>query len=282
MTLFTCLIEERDKREPFVQVYWAYADHLGEAINMMLAAAKENGLKDHLPRQCDPYDIENLPDEIEPSSEDSVFWATVQHTYPPEEVFDLPIGIIASCIEGDFDIDEIERGHTISKGNDGLTIINVNVENDNLFTLYSEIIDLFPKYRVFWYVLHDHWDNEFNNQFFVKESLDTPELILSHLTDNYLNSIQNGFVTLTAYLDEGATNIDITDHKRISIKTRSDSVVHKCLRRLDTSGYTERKSLVSIDDRIHHWHYRVPGSYSKNELKVFLKEHGFFVWDPNG
>lgn len=260
--LFICLIEEQNTKEACFQMYWSRAQHMGIAIDLILDAAKKNGINNPIPRQCDPYDIENLTDEdkIEPGTDSNVFWSINRHFFPPESVFDLPVGVIASGIEGEIesehDIDEIKSGYTFQT-NEGLTTIEVNVEAKKLVDLYQQLVKLNSSYRVFWYVLHSHWNDEKNDKFLVNEDLNTPDKIITHLTENEEDSIKNGYVTLTSYLDEGATNISITDHKRIAIRTYSELISTRIRKFLERQGYEKSNHLVSIDHRIHHWHYRV-------------------------
>jgi hypothetical protein len=279
-TLFTCMILEQDDEEPFVQVYWARAVHLGAAIQMILDSARSNGLRNPVARECDPYDIENLRGEVAPAASAEVFWSTSQHFFPPAPLFDLPTGIISSCLEGDHDKDEIAPGFTMTVDDEGLTTIWANMAQSELFQVYSALVSVFPEYRVFWYVLHAHWEDEKEERFLVNEGLSTPAKILDHLRATWVDSVQNGFVTLTAYLKEGATNIKISDHKGICVATRSQAIAERCANLLVESGYPEVPELVSIDCEMHHWHYRLPGSRSKTELAAMLKSSGFVDWVP--
>ncbi len=279
-TLYTCLIEEQTPAEAFVQVYWAHAPHLGVAIQMMLDSAKANGLQSPVARECDPYDIDNLECVVTPSEDADVFWSSSRHFFPPEPIFQLPTGIIASCIEGGNDIDELTPCFSVEGDDKGMTTIEVNVEESRLASDYSAMLRLFPKYKLFWYVLHDHWEDQEEDRFLVNEELNTPARILAHISENKTDSILNGFVTLTAYLEDGETNLKISDHKRIVISTYSSGVAEQFLTFLRNAGYPNVEAPLSIDHRIHHWHYRVPASIPKTELEGMLKESGFSDWKP--
>jgi hypothetical protein len=278
--LYTCLIEEQTEDEAFVQVYWSYAEHIGEAIEKVLAAARRNGMKDPQAREFDPYDISNLQGDVAPGPDSETFWATNRVFFDPEPLFQLPYGIVGSCIEGEHDLDEIASGFTRNKDGEGLTTIGVNVTRDSLFQIYSLLVRLRPDYSVFWYILHDHWDDE-SDRFLVNESLCTPDAILDHLQNNELDALMNGYVTLTAYLDDGATNVNISDHKRVVILTYSDELAdHYCLA-LKGAGYPQMEELAAIDDRIYHWHYRHPDSRTREGLVNYLHSCGFRDWNPN-
>lgn len=280
-TLYICLIEERNEKESFYQVYWARALHLGEAIQRMLDAARDNGLLNPIPRECDPCDTLNPEGEVEPSPDADVFWLTDLYGFPPEPRFVLPVGVIASWEEEGHRFHEILRGYTMVKHNDGLIRIDVNVENDDLFPLYEKMILLHQAYKVFWYILHGHWDDEGEDRFLVNNKLNTPDRIINHLRDHWSSSVQNGFVTLTAYLAEGATNLNISDHKRITVRTYSDAIAEGYSKILEQSGYSKEAELIRIDSEMHHWHYRVPGSMPKKQLEETLKNSGFSEWKPD-
>ena len=118
-------------------------------------------------------------------------------------------------------------------------------------------------------------------QFLINEHFNTPDKIINHLQDNHLDSIQNGLVTLTAYLEEGATNLNISDHKRIIIITYSKTLSENFSDFLERSGYPKKEKLIAIDCEMAHWHYRLPRSKDKEELTMMLKELGFTDWNPN-
>lgn len=279
-SLFTALIEEQTHDEAFIQAYWARAPQMGIALDLMLDAARANGCLHPMARQCDPFDLDNLEGEVIPHPQAEVFWADTRHYFPPEPTFDFPFGIIASCIEGEHDIDDVSRGYTHETGENGLIVVEVNVELSQLLALYSQLLQCRPLYKVFWYILHSFWEDEATDLFLVNEALSTADSILNHLIENSLDAIKNGYVTLTAYVEEGATNLKITDHKRIAISSYSAALVDQYTARLKHLGYAENPSLVSIDDKMHHWHYRVRGSKSKTELIESLKAQGFKDWIP--
>ena len=280
-TLFRGLVEERSTTEPFVQVYWARDEQLGGALEKMQSAARSNGLRDPAMREADPYELDNLQCEVEPSPSAKVFWALSRHFFPPEPTFNLPYGVIGSCIEGECDIGDIVAGYSASKSENGLTTLEVNAGADELAPLYKEFLEAHPAYRVFWYLLHDHWlDDGLDSLFLVNESLNTPAGIIEHLQSHMRDSVMNGFVTLTAYLQEGATNINISDHKRIVVVTYSDDIAAGYADLLDKSGYDRRVDLTSIDRGIHHWHFRHPASRDRAALESHLRDLGFKDWKP--
>lgn len=281
-TLFRCFVLEQDIEKPFFTNYWARASQMGEAIQMIFSAAKRNNLQYPNLLSCDPYEIKNLDCEVSPDSKADVFWMTSNCYFPPEEgkTFILPTGIIPSSEEGEYSIDEISQGYQIETNKEGMISIHVNVEAGEIIPLYNQLINLNQNYKVFWYVLHNETNSEAEKKFLVNEDLNSPEKILKHLRENEKNSIQNGFVSLTAFLEEGSTNLTISDHKRFAILTYSKDMANQYRLTLENADYPQINKLKSIEFGMHHWHYRLPGSLPNEELEVFLKSSGFSDWNP--
>jgi hypothetical protein len=218
---------------------------------------------------------------LKPGKHSATFWATGRAFFDPEPAFSLPYGTIAACTEGDHDIGEIAPGFTRRKAANGMTTLEVNVEGNHLLEIYSLLLELTDSFRVFWYLLHDHWEDA-GDHFLVNESLDTPEAIIAHLLENEADSILNGYVTLTAYRQEGGTNLSLSDHKRIVISTYSDGVADSYASALNQAGYPEMDELVSIQRGIYHWHYRPSRSRPRAALIEHLHATGFKNWTPGG
>jgi hypothetical protein len=279
MNLYTALIEENDPASPFVQVYWARANHMGAALEMMLTAARSNGFLRPIWRQADPFDIKNLPKQLKQYSTQDVFWGNERYGFPATDTLELPYGIISSCIEGEFDVDEIQVGFHVHKDGEMFTL-EVNVSEQQLATLYFGLLDEYKKFRVFWYKLHSDWEGNGNEEMFVNENLSTGQSIRHHLEGDVDNSIRNGHCTITAYLEDGATNINISDHKKIVVITYSESKLAIATRFLNAHRIPLLDPFVTVDYKIHHWHFRSPQSCSRAELIRRLETQGFSRWAP--
>ena len=216
--------------------------------------------------------------------ESDVFWSTTRYSFPHEPIFSFPAGIIASCVEvaqdDELDANDISTGYRRTKDNEGLIEIGINVERLELFPLYERLLKLRSSYEAFWYLLHDHWDDK-PQEFLTTEALNSPDSILSHLRDHEHDSVLNGFVTLTSFLEEGATNLNISDHKRIVILTYSDEMALDYEEVLASNGVFKNDELVSFDQRVHHRHYRPTESLDRKALVCYLRNNGFSPWKPN-
>lgn len=155
----------------------------------------------------------------------------------------------------------------------------MNVAGPQLLPVYQRLLHLYGSYETFWYVIHNHWD-EGTDQVYENPSLNTAAAIFEHLKAHPHDTVLNGHVTLTAYLDEGATNLNISDHKRIVILTYSDSVADAFEAEIRAAGFAHDEHLKSFDQRIHHWHYRPSKSLTRADLIRQLVTTGFQLWNP--
>ena len=279
LTHYRCLVRAQTGNEAFYQNYWAYAEHIGAAVDKITEAAIANGVTTPEPRELDPFNVDNLQCKVAPHASAEVFWSVSKAFFEPEPIFRLPYGIIASGTEGESDVEDITAGYKRQKDDKGMTTLEINVARSDLLSLYELLLNAHPVYKVFWYLLHDHWDHA-ADKFLVNESLNAPGQIISHIRTNEYDSLKNGYVTLTSYHEEGATNVNISDHKRITIFTHSDDIAHAYAQTLRLAGYPETSELVSIDCRIHHWHYRSSDSRAREELITYLRQSGFLDWSP--
>ncbi|WP_035605218.1 hypothetical protein [Haloferula sp. BvORR071] len=280
MHLYTGVVLHLTEAEAFVHTYWARPSDVGAAVEQILDAARANGVKNPRLLSLDLFDIDDLPTDVIPSPQANTFWSEEKHYFDPEPVFAIPYGVIATHDEGEHDIDEIAPGFTRSADEDGMIVLEVNVEGPHLAAIYGELLKVHSRYEVFWYRLHDFWEDA-TTQLLVSDLLDTPEAILAHLADHEHDSLQNGYVTLTAYLEEGRTNLNLTEHKQITIYTYSEDLAKRYAEALNGLGYPEMDELVSFEFGIYHWHFRHPDSRTRSQLIEHLKEAGFRDWDPN-
>ena len=195
-------------------------------------------------------------------------------------IFEFPQGIVPSGRNKFDELDEIKNGFTTITNENGLIIILANLSAENLFPTYKNLIELNPSYRVFWYVLHDEENHDAKEQFLVNEALNTPELIIQYLEANWKNSLSHGFVTVTSYLEEGDTNISITNHKQIKISSFSSQLTESLKNIFTECGLAFLENFVGLDKEMHHWHFRLSGSLPISDLEILLKDSGFSPWGP--
>ncbi|MCA8916403.1 MAG: hypothetical protein KDB90_13415 [Planctomycetes bacterium] len=286
--LFQCQVHDPEHRPPFYQWYYAYGTRIGEALDSIRAAVKSNGLVRPILCEADPIDISEVDGDVAPSVEANVFWSVTKYSYSPEpgEHFEMPLGVILSDSrdrpDDDPDPDDIRAGYARFE-NEGIYSLEVNVSNESLYEHYAALLRLYEPFRVFWFLVHDHWENEGAeaDEFFTNEELNTADEILAYISRAPVDSLQNGFVTLTAYASEDQVNVNISDHKKLVVLSTSDSRTSKAAKVLDSLGYEQLSPFVSVDARVHHWHYRPANSRTREQLINRLSEDGFSSWTPD-
>jgi hypothetical protein len=280
MTLYVVMIEYTEGETSYIQTHWASADSIGNAIDAVVAEGKINGIQCPIPRQIDPYDISNLPDEgISRGENESVMFSETVHSFPADDVMiNLPYGIIPSCIEGEFDYSEILSGYTRTKLDGNLHKISMIVSDDDILTAYMNLLEREREYKVLMIELHSHYQNDKINEIYTNEKLATFQNICDFITGNSNDIIKNGHVGVVSYLDKGKTNIKLSDHKMIEIIGYDSNVIEQYGHLINTMGFPYLDRFVSINDRMHHWHYRPAASKNKSELTNHITGLGFNLW----
>lgn len=279
--LFNCLFEELDSTEPFVQMYWAYGEHLGDALEKMREAAFENGFRRPQWAEADPYDpAQPVSAEVEYSDDERVFWVRDRVYFDAGDSagMALPYGIIPSFRKIEYEPEDIAPGYTVSQSDD-LYHFELNVPDDRLRDDYAMMLSSIEPFNVFWYRLHAETPQHESDLLYINEMMHSAEDIDQHLYHNRDHSLRNGFVTLTAFAPEGATNVNLTDHKKIVVLTHSEDMLHRAELTARQLGYRHLHPYISIDHGFHHWHFRSPQSLPREQLVQYLSAQGFHPWD---
>jgi hypothetical protein len=279
-TFYTALIEWSDSSRGYVQVFWAWADHIGEAIAKMLACAQRRGIVQPVAGQLDPYHFDTLPASTSTDDEGVTYAADHIHSFPPEQEYQLPTGVIASCREGDYDITDIQTGFTKREAADGLVDIRAVVKADNLLPVYAALISTLDTIRVFWIEFQADWEADNLKAMYVNEMLDEVPKISRFLQSYHRDTVEHGHITLTTYAEQGATNISITDHKIIRVLSYDQPQVEACIQALQTHQLAYQDPLITVEQGIYHWHYRPPLGLDRQGMIDWLSEEGFTYWQP--
>lgn len=287
--LYCCLVHQVRGDQPFYQSYWAHAPRLGVALDRIRKAAKSNGIPRPILCSADFDHLENIQAELEHAESGQVFWSVVRNVYPPgedEPPLVLPFGVIPAGQQPEDaeDPEDIVAGYTLWEA-EGVSTIEINAAEVDLLALYERFLKLYEPFLVFWYKVHGQWDNspealEAPDEIFVNEALTSREDILAHIEFGEEGSLRNGFVTLTSYAEEGATNVDLSDHKKVVISTTSPAQRDRALEALAALKLPLLEPFVTVDDRIAHWHYRPVDSKGRDELIAHLLASGFSAWAP--
>jgi len=280
---FRALVQWSEGDSSFFTNYWTWAEHIGEAIERIRMDARRTGIADLIVAGIEPYDFGDLPDEVT-SDDETIFISDTRHAFPTEQSFSfrLPYGVVLSVEQGPHDSDEFAIGHSIQEYDDGLIELAAVVEEPALVSLYIRLIDKLPDIEVFWVKLHDEWEEPAVEAIYANKSLDDSRKIESFLIKNRLDTLSNGYVTVTTYCEQGQTNLNISDHKMIVILGYDRSLIEAMGQTLKESGVPRREQLAKVDCEFYHWHFRHPKSKTRTELIATLEGNGFAEWNPDG
>ena len=281
---YTVVIEaEENGKDSFIQVYFAWAGDLGEAIHRVVRAAKEKeSISNPLATEADPYEYEDFGrdrEDITGYPDLEVFVARNRYYYPAEDTFHAPPGIILSCIENDsFDPGDLHPGYTCESGDGGLVTITAVVPGAGLLDTFIALASIMPSIVVSWVTLCAHYENTGTVSMYTHEKLASPAAIERFLKEHTVDILENGHVKFTVYDNEGKTNLVITDHKEIQILTYSDKIRTDVCGLLDSLGLEEDGDLPQIGSHFYHWHYKPVTAEKRAGLTELLEAEGFSFW----
>jgi hypothetical protein len=280
MEFYTSLIEWTEHDTSYVRVFWAWASHLGEALHKMVNRAKASGISDPMVCEADPYEFDNLPETAMTSDDGVTYMSDAIHSFPMTCCYNLPYGVIQSCIEGDHEAEDIVVGYELDDQED-LIQLSAVVEEESLLGIYQDLITVLTDIRVFWIKIHDDWEDTGKEEIYVNEELITRDKISEFIRMNLRDTLHNGHITITTYSEAGATNLNISDHKMIIVLTYEKEIAERISSVLNKCGISKREKLISVECGFHHWHYRHPEGLDRRDLISLLKSQGFSHWDPS-
>ena len=275
---YYCTVEWTEAENSYLGMYWTWAFHFGEAINAVEDCAKKDGYENPKATFIDFFDFDELPEDAI-VIDDKTYMDKEIYSYPTEDVYKLPVGVIFAPGEHSFDESQIKPAYEIGHHEDGTIEIEAVVEATEIMPIYVELVSILPEIRVFWLKLADDWESADAEQLFVNEAVNSPAKVLEYIENNSFDTLQNGHVTITAYFDDGNTNINISFHKSIVVLTNDKDLAAKFTGILKKRGLRKKKQLISIANGFHHWHYRHHESLNRADLIEKLKTQGFKEWD---
>lgn len=278
--LFYIMIESCESKKSFFQNFWVFAPHLGAALDTLYESLLELGIKNPIFCYADPVNKENLPEDVKVLKNKKIFYSENKYFYPNtiKDKIQLPYGIICSNTNEKFSLDDIKPGFKVYR-EENLNYLELNV-SDNLFsTLYFEIISQFKTFQGFSYKIKDYKGKSDTEKIFINYELNSSCKIIAHLSNDLNNTIKNGFCFITSFLEEGETNINITDHKKIVIMTYSELIIKNVSNFLIKKGIKKRSKMVSIDSDFYHWHFRPADSLKYTDFIKKIKVLGFVKYN---
>jgi hypothetical protein len=276
---YVVLVEGREDADAFVQAFFTWAPDVGEAIAKVTAAAKEReGIANPVATELDDYDFATLPDDVVEISGTTVLSSGARNYFPADEpYFRLPAGVILSCLDGEYDPEELHPGFHIMEEGD-LLRLECAVPGEELAKTFNALVGVLPDILVTWVECSNEWGNATTNQFYSNETLYSPDSIQAFLDSETENILHNGMVKFTAYTEEGQTNLLIDGHKLISVLTYSREIAETMAAKLQDLGFGKFDALHTVARGLHHWHYAPATALPRRDFVKHLLEQGFSLW----
>jgi len=265
-----------------LQSFWAWGAHVGDALEKATQAARISGIEAPIVREVGLYDFSSLPESAVEDEDSQTYVDDTIHCYPTEYEYKLPYGVVKSSDyeDEDYDVTDITAGYERSSRDD-LIEISVVVAEEELVETYLELVKSLPAISVFWISLQEDWENEGKLEIYINQQLTSGAAIGEFIEAHSIDTLMNGHVTLTTYCEQGATNLNISDHKTIIALTYDSEIAANFCDVLDKRGIVARDKLPSIMFDFGHWHYRHPDSLDRPGLIEMLKHTGFEYWEPD-
>jgi len=276
---YTVMLEVNEADDQsFFQVFWAWADNIGEAIYLAQKEARLHGINESYARAIDPYDYDTLPEHVQEGKTPGTLYTEGRTYYDYEETITLPTGVIESCVEGDVFIEDVKEGFDCYTSSDETLCVDVTLDEKNLERIFLELVAELPSIRVTWVEISHEWETRTEQVFWSNEGCNYLESIMYLLKNKELGILKNGLLKLTVYSEEGATNVILTDHKTVSVLTKTTEIQNLMRDKLLKLGLHEFDSVKSIEYGMHHWHYIPYKASKREEFEKSLQMNGFEIW----
>lgn len=277
--LFNCLVEFSEGNQSGFRNFWVWAEGLSNAIEKVLITAQKLEIQNPIAKYIDYSDYEP-PEEAFSIDNGQTFVEEEVYTFPTEECYKLPKGVIFSLNDNDeFEDTQIKLGFDLVTYEDGLIEVEAVVEESKILKIYLDLIAILPEIRVFMLKLQEDWEDEDNEEIYVNEKLSSIELIKDFINENAIDTLQNGHLTLTTYFDEGQTNINISDHKTLVIMSYEKNIIDRAGKILKGYNLKKKKELICVSRGFHHYHYKLHNALNRKQLIQKLKAKGFSKWE---
>jgi hypothetical protein len=166
---------QQDIETGVVGNFYAYGEHLGDALNRAIKASEEYNFSEQNLTEAsylDNFDvIENNKELVQIG--DGVFMRPTTYTFPfddPDKDFVPPIGIVKSVYEGEYDY-ELIKENFVAYGADenGIFELELVLTKEHLIDLFLETISFLPSIDGFWIYIKNYWDNDLTELWVAKD-----------------------------------------------------------------------------------------------------------------
>lgn len=271
---------QQDNETGIVGNFYAYGEHLGDALDKTYKASKDYNFKNQnlTEASClESFEVIGDNDELVEISKD-VFLRSPTYTFPyddPDKDFVPPVGIVKSVYEGEYDY-ELIKENFVAYGADenGIFEFELVLNKENLIGTFLKTIDFLPSIDGFWIYIKNFWDNESTELWSTKDFIDKKSLI-DFLKTEKKNTLENGYLEIVIHSLSGETNLTLDDHKKIQLHTKDEEVFMNFIGEIIDLGYEQTTDFYNLEFGYHHFHYRPANSLTRNEFKQMLINNKF-------
>lgn len=275
---------QQDAETGVVGNFYAYGNHLGDALNRALLASEEFRFsKQNLTEASylDNFDvIENNRDLIQIG--DGVFMRPATYTFPfhdSDKDFIPPIGIVKSVFKGEYDYELIKENFVAYNADEnGIFELELVLTKEHLIDVFLKIIGFLPSIDGFWVYIKNYWDNDLTELWIAKDFTDKSKII-DFLERQQKDTLENGYIDIVVHSLVGETNLTLDDHKKIQLHTKDEEVFKDFIGKIVDLGYEQTKDLYNLEFGYHHFHYRLADSLTRTEFKQMLTQNRFELID---
>jgi hypothetical protein len=275
---------QQDIETGVVGNFYAYGEHLGDALNRAIKASEEYNFSEQNLTEAsylDNFDvIENNKELVQIG--DGVFMRPTTYTFPfddPDKDFVPPIGIVKSVYEGEYDY-ELIKENFVAYGADenGIFELELVLTKEHLIDLFLETISFLPSIDGFWIYIKNYWDNDLTELWVAKDFTDKTAII-DFLQRQQKHTLENGYIDIVVHSLVGETNLTLDDHKKIQLHTKNENVFKTFIGNIIDLGYEQTRDFYNLEFGYHHFHYRLADSLPRTEFKKMLTKNRFELMD---
>ncbi len=273
-----------DTETGIVGNFYAYGDHLGDALDKVIKSSIEYKFTNHNLTEAsllDNFDINENNEEFVKIT-DHVFMRPTIYPFPlddPDKEFIPPIGIVKSVFEGEYEYDLIKENF-VAYGADenGIFEFELVLAKENLVDTFIKTIDFLPTIDGFWIFLKNYWENDLTELWVAKHFTDK-QTVIDFLISEKKNTLENGYLDIVVHYLAGETNLTLDDHKKIQLHTKDEGIFDDFIGNIIELGYEQTRDFYNLEFGYHHFHYRPVESLTRTEFKKMLTDNKFELID---
>lgn len=260
--------------------FYAYGDHLGDALDKIMMAPFDFDFNNLNPLEAsllDSFDVIGKGNELFEIAEDVYIQPTLI-TFPlnkQKKMFFSPVGIVASIPEDQYENKLMKENFVVlSADENGVYEFELVLEKENLIDTFIKTIEFLPTVDGCWIYIKNYWENELT-ELWVAKHFEDKQTVIDFLQQQKKNTLENGYLDIVIHSLKGETNLMLDDHKKIQLYSKDKEIFDNFIGNIIDLGYQQTKDLYNFESGCHHFHYRPADSLTRTEFKQMLKDHNF-------